>query len=98
MSLSEALPTTAIDSLTLRRSLHAEAQQATASEGLAQDRYVATRVGFEPVTFRTKGIDSTNEPPRLHNSQLPSLDNNIIEILFWYSILISHWRRYTSRG
>ena len=36
--------------------------QATASEGLAQGPYVATRAGFEPTTLRTKGNDSTNEP------------------------------------
>src|SRR6218665_7775 len=39
---------------------HAEAPQATASEELA----VAAREGFEPATLRTKGAESTNEPPR----------------------------------
>ena len=34
--------------------------QATVSEGLAQGPYVAARV--EPMTLRTKGIDSTNAP------------------------------------
>ena len=43
---------------------HAEALQATASEGLAQGPYVAARAGFEPTTLRSKGIDSTNVPPR----------------------------------
>ena len=43
---------------------HAEAPQATASEGLAQDLYMATRAGIEPTTIRTIGVDSTNEPPR----------------------------------
>ena len=63
MSLSEALPTTA---MTLCRSLHAEALQATVSEGPAQGpyMYVAARAGFDPTTLRSKGIDSTNEPPR----------------------------------
>ena len=42
---------------------HAEAPQATSSEGLAQGPYVATRAGFEPATLRTKGDESTNEPP-----------------------------------
>ena len=42
---SEALPTTK----------HAEAPQATASEGLAHGPYVAARAGFEPATHRTKG-------------------------------------------
>src|SRR6218665_3373437 len=42
---------------------HAKAPQATASEGLAQGSYVAARAGFEPTTLRTKGDESTNEPP-----------------------------------
>ena len=65
MSLSEALPTTAI--LTLRRSLHAEALQATVSEELAQGSYVAARAGFEPTTLRSKGIDSIYAPTRPHD-------------------------------
>ena len=42
---------------------HAEAQQATVSEGLAQGPYAAARAGVEPITPRTKGIDSTKAPP-----------------------------------
>ena len=42
---------------------HAEASQATAGEGLTQGPYMAVRVGFEPVALRTKGDESTNEPP-----------------------------------
>ena len=61
ISLSEALPTTAIDT---GRSLHAEALRVTASEGPAQALHVAARAGFEPATLRSKGIDSTNEQPR----------------------------------
>ena len=38
---------------------HAEAPQATASEGLAQGQ-----VGFEPMTIQTKGVKSANKPPR----------------------------------
>src|SRR6218665_1379790 len=34
------------------------------SEGLAQCFYVATRAGFELTTLRTKGDESTNDPPR----------------------------------
>ena len=49
--------------LTLCWSLHAEASQAAASEGLAQGPYVAARAGFEPTTLWSKGIDSTNAPP-----------------------------------
>ena len=40
-----------------------EALQATVSEGLAQGPYVAAGVEFKPVTLRTKGTESTNEPP-----------------------------------
>src|SRR6218665_3638579 len=50
--------------LTLCRSLHAEALQSTASEGLGPGPYVAVRAGFEPTTIRSKGINSTNAPPR----------------------------------
>ena len=32
------------------------------SEGLAEGPYVATRVGFEPATLRTEGIEPTTEP------------------------------------
>ena len=42
---------------------HAEAPQATASEGLAQGPSVADRVGFEPETLRTQGNELTTEPP-----------------------------------
>src|SRR6218665_2752567 len=48
----------------LCRSLHAEALRTTASEGLAQGPYVASRAGVEPTTLRFKAIDSTNAPPR----------------------------------
>ena len=41
----------------------AEAPQATASERLVQGPYMAARAGFDPTTFRTKGHESTNEPP-----------------------------------
>ena len=52
MSLLEALLTTA---LTLCRSQHTKALQATVSEGLAQGPYMAAKVGFEPATLRTEG-------------------------------------------
>ena len=38
--------------------------QNTVGEELAQGPYVAATEGFEPVTLRTKGDESTNEPPR----------------------------------
>src|SRR6218665_2567736 len=41
---------------------HAEAPQATVSEELAQGPYLAARAGDEPMTPRTKGVDSTNAP------------------------------------
>ena len=41
---------------------HAKAPQATVSEELAQGPHVAARVGVEPMTLRTKGVDSTNAP------------------------------------
>ena len=46
---------------------HSEAPQATASEGFAQGPYVAARAGVEPMTLRTKGVDSTNAPHTPHN-------------------------------
>ena len=49
--------------LTLFRSLHAEALQATVSEGLAQGLNLAARAGFEPTTLQSKGVISTNAPP-----------------------------------
>src|SRR6218665_1968269 len=52
---------------------HANAPQATVSEGLAQGPYVVARAGVKPMTLRTKGIDSTNAP---HTP--PS--NNIIKV------------------
>jgi len=45
MNLSEALSTATIE-LTLCRSLHTEALQATVSEGLAHGPYVAARAGL----------------------------------------------------
>ena len=43
---------------------HAEAPQATVSEGLDQGSYVAERAGVEPTTLRLKATDSTNVSPR----------------------------------
>ena len=42
------------------------------SEGLAQDPYVATRVGFEPATLRMQGTELTTEPPP-HTALLTSV-------------------------
>ena len=43
---------------------HFGAPQATASEGLVQGPYVVAWAGYEPATLWTKGVESTNEPPR----------------------------------
>ena len=50
---------------------YTEAPHATASEGLAQGPYLAARAGFEPMTLQTKGVESTNVPPRqmCHHAQ-----------------------------
>src|SRR6218665_4042834 len=50
--------------LTLCWRLQDEALPATASEGLAQVSYVAATTVFKPATLRSKGINSTNAPPR----------------------------------
>src|SRR6218665_4224412 len=55
---SEALPTTA---RILYRIFHAEAPQETASEGLAQGPYAATRAGLEHTT-----LQSSSQPRRHH--------------------------------
>jgi len=54
---------------------HAEAPQATASEGLDQGPYVAARAGFKPETLRTKGAESTNGPPRHYT--VPGYDERL---------------------
>ena len=40
---------------------HAEAPQATASEGHPQGSYMVARAGFEPTILQMKGDESTNE-------------------------------------
>src|SRR6218665_1187844 len=60
MSLSEALLNTAIDTVS---KFTCQSTIATVSEGLAQSPYVVAKVGFEPTTLRSKGINSTNVPP-----------------------------------
>jgi len=64
---------------------HAEAPRATVSEGLAQGPYVAARARVEHMTLRTKGIDSTNAPPRPINvlkapqpKSVPSLADRMV--------------------
>ena len=56
------------------REFHAEVPQAIANEGLAQSPYVAARAGFESANLRTKGTETTNEPPRPTNYYLAYVD------------------------
>ena len=56
---------------------HAEAPEATASEGLAQVVYVAARAVFEPTILQSKGIDSTT-PPQQRIHELYSVVNHKI--------------------
>ena len=46
---------------------HAEAPQATVSEGLALGPYVAARAGVELMTLRMKGVDYANAPHTENN-------------------------------
>ena len=72
---------------------HVEALQAIASEGLAQGPYMAARAGFKTTTLRTKGDESTNEPPCLylcnkheafHSSSLVS--RSVLETYILYTV------------
>src|SRR6218665_2728383 len=67
-----------IQAISVVSEFHAEAPQATASKG----PYVATRAGFEPETAGTKGVESTNEPPRPTQQVRPRQLNriNVIDI------------------
>src|SRR6218665_2769589 len=60
---SEAPPRHSTDTMS---EFHTEAPQATTSERRFHGPYiyVAATVGCEPATLRTKGAESTNEPPR----------------------------------
>ena len=57
--------------MTLCRSFHAEALQATVSEGLAQNSYVGARAGFEPTT---PGRKASTLPKRHH---APSIEHRV---------------------
>ena len=48
--------------------------EANVSEGLAQGLYVVATVGVEHMTLRTKGVDSTNEPP------CPTIQSNALHV------------------
>ena len=65
----------------LCQSLHAEALQATASEGLAESPYEAVRVGFEPATLRMEGNELTTEPPHPRLERIVSGSNAIRDYL-----------------
>jgi len=60
---------------------HAEAPQATVSERLAQGPYLAARAGVKPITLRTKGVDSTKAPPRLHNRLNVAVSSAAVQIV-----------------
>ena len=68
---------------------HAEAPQATVSEGLVQGPYVVARVGVELMTLRTKGVDSTNAPPTplqvLFHAH-PRSSQNLFDIIAVYTL------------
>jgi len=52
---------------------HVEAPQATVSELLAP--YIAARAGVEPMTLRTKGVNSNNVPHTPHN--IPNISKKL---------------------
>src|SRR6218665_1245958 len=73
---SEALPTTVIDSVRVYTPKRYRKQYTVGLynvyyillvKDLPKDPGVAARMGFEPTTFRSKGIESTNVPPRPKN-------------------------------
>ena len=72
---------------------HAEAPQATVSQGLAQGPYVAARAGFEPATLRTRVDESTSEPPRSniqHDVIISSLVPQKCDLLWIKGIKLFH--------
>src|SRR6218665_3948556 len=68
---SEALPTTVIYSVGVYRTKRYYRQPyiyyILLVKDLPKDPGVAARMGFDPTTFRSKGIESTNVPPRPTN-------------------------------
>ena len=80
---SEALPTQH-DTVS---EFHAEAPQASASEGLSQGSYVEARAGVDPTTPRTIGVDPTNEPPRptlSYNTAVQSIKVYVKQVYNFY--------------
>src|SRR6218665_1232974 len=82
---------------TQRRSRHstdnvpefnAEATQATVGERHAQCPYVAAREGVEPMTLRTKSVDSTNVTPTPHKSPSWIKGNNALLTLRLPSLFV----------
>ena len=74
--------------------VHAEAPQATVSEGLAQGPHVVATAGVKPMTLRTKGVESTNAPPMpdrsprstyasIHNISLKHIQHLKCQFLDW---------------
>src|SRR6218665_2256753 len=60
LSLSEALPTTAIDTVGVYTPKHY--RQLLVKDLSKVPTYMAPRAGFEPTTFRSNGVVSTNAP------------------------------------
>ena len=89
---SEALPTQ--HAYCVGVSHRSATPQATASEGLAQGLYVAARAGFEPATLRTKGVESTNAPPRPMSTCLVNVWYLCIYIAF---LKVNNDRAYSAR-
>jgi len=71
---------------------HAEASQATASEGLAQGLYVAARTGVEPTTLRLKVIVSTKTPPR--PTYIHIIDIHTLVYTYIYANIPKHVHAY----
>ena len=92
MSLSEALPTTAIDSVS--EFTRASALHAIASEGLAQGPYVPARARFKPAILRSKDTDSTNAPPRPTLLIVSLLLSSKPTLWFAFKITCHHIRKY----
>ena len=67
MSLSEALTTTASDTVSEFTRIHAKALQATASEGIVQGPFVVAIVGLEVVTCDPPDRIHTT-PPLIHHA------------------------------
>jgi len=71
---------------------HAEVPQATVKEGLAQGPYAVARAGVEPMTLRTKGVDSANAPPtpQVHQDHRILTHLTVIGTNKWLAVARDH--------